>query len=150
MHIIYVILLWTCLLLFILRVLGQIYVSIYHVAWLPSMSEWYSGVIPYYQLMPAQLIIIMLMTIIAYDFTRKSGFFFVTKTTTSTTLVSLGIIYFSSMVLRYIIKMTRHPELRWFGECIPIIFHSVLATFILLCGTYSRVVSRHEARRLML
>ena len=140
MHVIYVILLWSCLLLFILRVLGQIYVAIYHVTWLPPMSEWYSSVMPYYQLLPAQFIIIMLMTVIAYDFTRASGFFFVTTPLTSTILIFLSVIYFSAMVIRYIIKMTRHPEQRWFGGCIPIAFHSVLATFLFLCGTYSRVV----------
>ena len=139
MHTIYVILLWSCLLLFILRVLGQIFVAIYHVTWLPPMSEWYSGVMPYYQLLPAQFIIIMLMTVIAYDFTRSSGFFFVTEPGTSTILIFLSVIYFSAMVFRYIIKMTRHPEQRWFGESIPIVFHSVLAIFLFLCGTYSRV-----------
>jgi len=140
MHLIYLILLWTFLLLFILRVLGQIYVAIYQVSWLPPMSEWYSGVMPYYLLLPSQFTIIMLMTMIVYDFTRSSGFFFVTDPTTSTALIILSVIYFSAMVIRYIIKMTRHPEQRWFGECIPILFHSVLATFLFLCGTYSRVV----------
>ena len=140
MHTIYLILLWSCLLLFILRVLGQIYAAIYQVTWLPSMSEWYSGVMPYYQLLPAQFIIIMLMTMITYDFTRASGFFFVTDPATSTALIFISVIYFSSMVIRYIIKMTRHPEQRWFGGTIPIVFHSVLATFLFLCGTYSRVV----------
>lgn len=140
MHVIYVILLWTCLLLFILRVLGQIFVAISQVSWLPPMGEWYSGVMPYYQLLPAQLTIMMLMTLIAYDFTRTSGFFFVTKPTTSTILMIISVIYFSSMVLRYTIKMTRHPEKRWFRETIPIFFHSILATFLFLCGTYSRVV----------
>ena len=140
MHIIYVILLWTCLLLFILRVLGQIYVAIYRVAWLPAMSEWYSGVMPYYLLLPVQFTIIMLITVISYDFTHASGFFFVTKPATSTALVFFSVIYFSAMILRYVIKMTRHPEQRWFGGTIPIIFHSVLASFLFLCGTYSRVV----------
>ena len=140
MHVFFVILLWTCLLLFILRVLGQIFVAIYQVSWLPPMSEWYSGVMPYYQLLPAQFTIMMLMTVIVYDFTRSSGFFFVTNSSTSTGLIFFSIIYFSSMVIRYIIKMTRHPEKRWFRETIPIFFHSVLATFLFLCGTYSRVV----------
>ena len=140
MHLIYLILLWTFLLLFILRVLGQIYVAIYQVSWLPPMSEWYSGVMPYYLLLPSQFLIIMFMTMIAYDFTRASGFFFVTDPSTSTALIILSVIYFSAMVIRYIIKMTRHPEQRWFGESIPILFHSVLATFLFLCGTYSRAV----------
>ena len=140
MHLIYLILLWTSLLLFILRVLGQIFVAIYQVSWLPPMNEWYSGVMPYYLLLPSQFLIIMLMTMIVYDFTRTSGFFFVTDPATSTALIFLSVIYFSAMVIRYIIKMTRHPEQRWFGESIPIVFHSVLATFLFLCGTYSRVV----------
>ena len=138
-HVMYKILLWASLVLFIHRVLGQIYVAIYNVTWLPPMKEWYSGVLRYYLLLPLQIIIIMLMTMVAYDFTRGEGFFFVTSPVTSTALIILSVIYFSSMVVRYFIKMVRYPEQRWFGGCIPIVFHEVLATFIFLCGTYSRI-----------
>ena len=138
-HVIYKMLLWASLGLFILRVLGQIYAALYKVSWLPSMQEWYSGVLRYYLLLPSQIIIIMLMTMVAYDFTRGEGFFFVTNPVTSIVLIIFSIIYFSSMVVRYIIKMILHPEQRWFGGCIPIVFHEVLATFIFLCGTYSRI-----------
>jgi hypothetical protein len=40
------------------------------------------------------------------------------------------------MVIRYVIRMNLYPDERWFGGTIPIIFHCVLATFILLVGHY--------------
>jgi len=137
-HLVYTILLWFCLILFILRVLGQIYVARYKVPWLPPMKEWYSGLMPYHLLLPSQIIIIIVMSLIAYDFTRADGFFFITNDSTATTVTIFSVIYFSSMILRYIITMFRYPERRWLGGCIPIIFHCVLALFIFLCGTYNR------------
>ena len=58
-------------------------------------------------------------------------------------LIGLAILYALAMVLRYIVTMTMHPELRWFTGTIPIWFHFVLAAFIYLLGRFS---ARHGAR----
>ena len=65
---IYVPLMWVCVVLFMFRVLGQVYVALYAPRWLPPMREWYSGLLPYYLLLPAQLLIFALMAIVAYDY----------------------------------------------------------------------------------
>ena len=39
--------LWTLLALFVLRVTGQALVAFLEVGFLPPMSEWYSGLLPY-------------------------------------------------------------------------------------------------------
>ena len=50
---IYLPLMWACVVLFMFRVLGQVYVALYAPRWLPPMGEWYSGLLPYYLLLPA-------------------------------------------------------------------------------------------------
>ena len=43
---------------------------------LPPMEHWYSGLMPYEYLLPAQIaLIVVLMTKICVDFTRRRGFF---------------------------------------------------------------------------
>ena len=49
-----------------------------------------------------------------------------------------GYVYLAAMVLRYIIHMSLYPEARWFGGAIPIVFHWVLASFIIAFGEYHR------------
>jgi len=38
-------------------------------------------------------------------------------------------LYASAMAVRYVLRMARRPDQRWFGGTIPIIFHVVLAIF---------------------
>ena len=47
-----------------------------------------------------------------------------------------GSVYFAVMVVRYVVRMNLYPDERWTGESIPIVFHWVLASFILLVGRY--------------
>ena len=42
------------------------------------------------------------------------------------------------MMARYAIRMVRKPHARWFGGAIPIVFHLVLAAFLLTWGLYHR------------
>ena len=50
-------LLWMLSLLFGARVLGQALVEFAGVTWLPAMEAWYSGLVPYGVLLPAQMLI---------------------------------------------------------------------------------------------
>ena len=45
--------------LFLGRVLGQILVILTVPAWLPSPEHWYSGLLPYPVLLPAQILLLM-------------------------------------------------------------------------------------------
>lgn len=47
--------------LFMARVVGQLLVVLFQPRWLPPMKDWYSGLVAYPLLLPAQLAIIVLM-----------------------------------------------------------------------------------------
>ena len=100
------------------------------------MKEWYSGLMPYRYLLPCQILIIILFTKIAFDLTHGSGFWTHPKPTLGLWLKNFGIVYFLSMVVRYVLRKSWYPEERWFGGTIPIIFHWVLATYIIVLGYY--------------
>lgn len=100
------------------------------------MKEWYSGLMPYEYLLPSLILIIILFTKINLDISRGSGFWAEPKPRLGLWLRNFGIIYFASMVVRYVLRMFWYPEERWFGGTIPIIFHWVLATYVILVGLY--------------
>ncbi|MCI0350059.1 MAG: hypothetical protein L0Z53_11600, partial [Acidobacteriales bacterium] len=128
--------LWLLLGLFCLRVTGQMLVAFWGVSFLPPMSEWQSGLLPYPVLLISQLLIIALLAKVASDFTRERGYFAIPNARLGTGALCFGWIYLTAMVARYPIRMTLHPEARWFGGTIPIFFHWVLASFVLIVGYY--------------
>ena len=127
---------WICLMLFVGRVLGQVYVGLYRPRRLPPWEEWYSGVLPYPWLLLSQIVIIMFMTMVAYDYTRGDGWWFVVDSRKAGALLWIALAYAGGMALRYGITMARHRERRWLGGTIPIWFHLVLAAFIYLVATF--------------
>lgn len=132
------ILLWILLFAFCLRVFGQMLVAFGGVSWLPPMESWYSGLMPYRYLLPAQFLIIGLYSKVCLDFTRGEGFFVRSRPVFSRGVLVSGYLYLASMIVRYIIRMSLYPEARWFGGVIPIFFHWVLAGFIIAFGKYHR------------
>lgn len=129
-------LLWALLVLFVMRVTGQAMVAFLDIRFLPPMQEWYSGLLPYEYLLPAQVIIIALMARICLDFTRGRGFFVQPRHFFAFYWLYFGYLYLAVMILRYPIQMYLHPESRWFGGTIPIFFHWVLAAFVICVGRY--------------
>ncbi len=136
----YATVLWILLALFCLRVVGQMLVAFLHVGFLPPMEEWYSGLMAYRWLLPSQFLIIFLYAKISIDFRRGRGFLVVPRRGLGTGLLIFGSLYFLVMIARYVIRMTLLPEGRWFGGTIPIFFHLVLASFLLVLGWYHRSV----------
>jgi hypothetical protein len=82
------------------------------------------------------MFILVFMSLVAYDFSRREGQLFVVNPQTGRILIVLSLIYFASMVIRYTLRMMRRPDQRWLGGTIPIIFHCVLALFLFLCGYF--------------
>lgn len=117
------------LLLFVLRVLGQILVAFFDVKFLPPMEAWYSGLMPYEYLLPSQVILIAVMAKVCADFSRRRGFFFEPKRFFATTWLWFGCIYLAAMVARAVF-LWDHP--------IPIVFHWVLAAFVITVGLSHR------------
>lgn len=101
------------------------------------MEHWYSGLMPYRYLLPAQLVLLALMAVIVADVYRDEGLFAMTWWESLATPLRLAAgIYFLSMVLRYVLTMIFKPERRWFRRTIPIWFHMVLAMALWSFGTY--------------
>jgi hypothetical protein len=125
--------LWILLVLFLLRVAGQLLVLVWQPRWLPPMKDWYSGLIPYGILLPVQIAILALMTRMALDIGRNEGLFAAQRQRVGLGVLIFAIIYALSMVVRLAIRLRRHPTLRWYeGGMIPTIFHFVLAGFLFL------------------
>ena len=117
-----------CTALFVLRVLGQAVVVTRAPRWLPSNEHWYSGLMPYKYLLPSQLALLAAMVVITVDIYRDEGPFAADWWAGAAPyLAVLSWIYFGSMVVRYVLTMALHPELRWFRRTIPIWLHMVLA-----------------------
>ena len=68
-------LLWSCVALFAARVIGQFETLLVAPAWLPDMDAWYSGLLPYPLLLPAQIAILMLMAVVAWNRRVRNGSF---------------------------------------------------------------------------
>ena len=124
--------------LFVLRVLAQALIAIGYGAVLPPWEEWFSGLVPYPQLLASQILIVLGCGKVCLDFIRQRGFFVTPRRRLGTVLLSVGSVYLVLMAIRYAIRMALYPTERWTGGAIPIVFHWVLAAFILVLGSYHR------------
>ena len=126
--------LWGLMGLFLLRVLGQLLVELFDVSFLPPSPEWFSGALPYGPLLASQLLILALMTKVGVDFTRHAGWSYTPRLNLGRFLMVFGATYLAVMNLRYILRMSLYPQERWFGGAIPIVFHWVLSSYVLIWG----------------
>jgi hypothetical protein len=128
------IVLWLLTGLFALRVAGQVLVVLRTPSWLPPMQDW--NLVPYRFLLPVQLVMLGVMTWIDISI---SGSFRPPAARTEWlgwTLVAFSAVYAAAMAMRYVVRMRRRPEARWFGGTIPIVFHLVLATYLYALGSF--------------
>lgn len=126
-----IVVLWTCVGLFLLRVLGQVEVLLIAPAWLPAMDYWYSGLLPYPLLLPAQIVLLMLMTgLVVQQMLRPPP--------VRNWLTIASLIYFAVMVLRLIIQLARGADSFLAAGGIPIVFHWVLALFLFVLSNPRR------------
>ena len=128
-----------CTSLFALRVFGQAFVITRAPRWLPSNEHWYSGLLPYRFLLPAQLLFLAIMIAITLAVYRDEPFFATDGWgRAAPILVVISGVYFVSMALRYVLTMVLRPERRWFKRTIPIWFHMVLAIALWAFADYLR------------
>ncbi|HKR64736.1 MAG TPA: hypothetical protein VJZ00_13470 [Thermoanaerobaculia bacterium] len=132
----------TLLALFVMRVVAQIAVVLVHPRWLPPMKDWYSGLLAYPLLLPAQIAIIALMLFMIRQVARGVE---------RNRRIAIGVFVFASlyaaaMLVRFIVLRTHHPEYAWYeGGMIPILFHWVLAGFLFV---YARSRLKPPAARI--
>jgi hypothetical protein len=122
--------LWTLLALFALRVLGQLLVVNGMASFLPPMDAWQSGLLPYPLLLMSQGAILALFATVCTQFTRQRGYFVRRRSWLGTPLWIAGWIYAAAMVVRYGVLMT---------DIIPVAFHIVLASFLLIVAQHHRL-----------
>ncbi len=124
--------------LFLGRVVGQVLVELRGPAWLPPMQEWYSGLLPYRPLLATQAAVLVAIATISIGLLLEVPVVAARRPESGALLLWLGWAYLLAMLARYVIRMARHPEARWFGRTIPIAFHIVLAACVLVVGSYLR------------
>ncbi len=126
--------------LFLLRVAGQILAVARAPAWLPRVEGDNWNLVPYRILLPAQVLILALMVAIIAGVSARRPPFGAPNAGFGRVLIAASAVYAGVMALRYVVRMARRPQQRWFGGAIPIVFHMVLAAFLLTLGRY--LVSR--------
>jgi len=131
-----VIVLVVLLTLFVGRVVGQILAATTAPSWLPPMARWYSGLMPYRFLLPAQIVFIAVMLAMIAGVASGAGALGTPNATAGRWVVWASYVYALGMVVRSVRYATSPPEKR--GVLIPIIFHFVLAAFLYVYGTYLR------------
>jgi hypothetical protein len=130
--------LWALLTLFAGRVFGQLAVVLDIAPFLPAMEQWQSGLMPYPALLAAQFVILATFAVVCVHFTRGRGYFVDRRAWLGTPLWIVGWIYAASMVVRYAVWMTIRPDERWTGDLIPVVFHLVLASFLVVVAHHHR------------
>ena len=125
-------LLWTCLALFAARVIGQLETLLVAPTWLPDMDAWFSELLPYEVLLPAQIAILMLMAVVAWNPRIRNGSFARSHPRAAEVLRILAGIYFIVMAVRLAVNVFDNGAEFWREGAIPVAFHWVLALFILV------------------
>jgi hypothetical protein len=126
--------LWLFSSLFLVRVLGQLFVRLRRPTWLPPTEEW--NLSPYKLLLPAQVAILALMTWIDVSFSLGRGRPVHAHPRLGEGVLIFAYVYAGAMTLRYLIRMATQPSERWFGGTIPIVFHVVLAAYLYVFGWF--------------
>jgi len=127
--------LWSCTFLFLLRVLGQLEALLLAPAWLPTMDEWYSGLIPYPLLLPLQIAILMIMSaVVMREMQVRCGS---SDSDGVAWLRRIAVVYFAVMLIRLIVQLLRGADSVIDAGGIPVAFHWVLALFLLVLGRRS-------------
>ena len=120
--------------LFVMRVVGQIVVLLRAPGWLPPMDEW--NLLPYRLLLPIQLAFIAVMVGVATTLLAEEGPLAEPDVSFGRFLIGVSLVYAAAMAVRYAVRMARRPHERWFGGAIPIVFHLVLAAYLLTLGRF--------------
>ena len=126
--------LWLFSSLFLVRVLGQVLVSLRGPTWLPPTEEW--NLSPYRLLLPAQMAILAVLAWIDIAFSLGRGSPVHPHPRLGDAVLVFAYVYAAVMAVRYVIRMARQPSARWFGGTIPIVFHFVLAAYLYVFGSF--------------
>jgi hypothetical protein len=125
---------WSCVALFAARVVGQLEALLLAPPWLPDMEAWYSGLMPYHLLLPAQIGILMALSATAWNRRVRSGAFARANPRGAAALRIFAGIYFIVMAVRLGVNVIDNGAASWRHGAIPVALHWVLALFVLVAG----------------
>ena len=114
--------------IFCFRVFSQLLQKFYPVDFLPPFEDWQSGAVPYWLLVVAQFLIILICLIVILKISLGRV---IPRNMTGKICLFLGVIYLIVMLFRLIVGLTIAPEHNWFGARIPTFFHTVLYVLLL-------------------
>lgn len=121
--------LWVLTTLFFARVVGQLMVMAGVAPFLPPADAWYSGLLPYPLLLPAQCLILALQIKLNIDAARPNHRFSSLSSRTARVLIITSAVYAAAMIVRYALTQTHE---------IPVAFHLVLAAYLYTLGRLHR------------
>ena len=125
--------LWCLFGLFLFRVLAQLAQAQNTLPFLPPFESWHSALIPYPLLLVIQVIILGFLAKVTVTFSKGQV---IPSRTAGRIWFGLGAIYFGAMMLRVTLGFTLCSGQAWFSNYLPTFFHLVLASFLLIVGTY--------------
>jgi uncharacterized protein len=129
----YAVWLWLLLVLFAFRVVAQPATLVITSGGLPPFDAWHSRVAPYPLLLASQIAIVLLLVRAAWSFYAGNA---MPSRRVGTWSLALGSLYFGGMALRLILALTVFSSRRWFASPVPIVFHLVLASFLIIYGHF--------------
>ena len=123
------------LILFSFRVISQYLQLNANIEFLPEFDAWHSASIPYPFLLCSQLIIIFLSVTVILKIYNNS---YRANDKRAKILLWLGWLYFTFMMIRFLLSITFMQSHVWFGATLPAFFHMVLASFLIVLGSYEK------------
>jgi hypothetical protein len=122
---------------FLARVVGQALVAAAPIPCLPPMAAWYSGLLPYSVLLPVQVAILLVQAAVSSDLWRGRGRFARVRPAAGPLLRRLAYVYAAVMTVRWMLTT---------GHRIPIVFHFVLAGYLLVLAGHHRPGTRGQTK----
>jgi len=113
--------------LFAFRIIMQLLVAKWPIAWLPPFEAWHSEAMPYSVLLSLQFIILAMMTLGTLFMPRLGA-----NQKASRILAVMGWIYLVLMVKRTVIGIFDLSEHIWFDGAVPTVFHFVLISYLMI------------------
>ena len=130
-------LLWSCVALQAVSVVGRLEVLLAKPRWQPAMADWIWGWLPYSVLLPVQIFTLMAMAAVAWNRRVRTGNFARANPRAAATLRALAVLYFAAAGVQLGIALTDNTAEFWRAGAIPVASHWVLALFLLVSGRRS-------------
>lgn len=129
-------------LLFAVRVVAQLLQRFFDLTFLPPFEAWHGGLLPYWLLLSAQIVLLGMMIGVVRRVARNR---LDAARGKAVALLALGSLYLATMSFRLVAGQTFLGDNVWFAAPLPASFHIVLALFVILLGHYHAVTASRKS-----